>query len=128
MFNVPELKMVIKVETDKQDMSKEQQKGPSLTGAVLFHCTQIWRRTSSPVLTVGGVSGCHYLVHEETDLLGNKRKSPRESIHPGKKSQSRVAFCCHRHVPVVRIKDAFNIFRFLVDDQAVSPPRNCTVT
>lgn len=51
--------MVIKVETDKQDMSKEQQKGPSLTGVVLFHCNQIWRRTSSPVLTVEGVSGCH---------------------------------------------------------------------
>lgn len=61
LFNVPEQKMVIKVETDKQDMSKGQQKRPSLTGALkfLFHCTQIWRRTSSPVLTVEGVSGCH---------------------------------------------------------------------
>lgn len=50
---VPEQKMVTKVETDKQDMSKRQQKRPSLTGAVLFHCTQTWRRTPSPVLTAG---------------------------------------------------------------------------
>ena len=48
--------MVIKVESDKQDMFKGQQMIPRVTGAVLFHCTQIWRRASSPVLTVGKVN------------------------------------------------------------------------
>lgn len=61
---VPEHKMAIKEETDEQDMSKGQQKRPSLTGAVLFHCTQIWRRTSSPVLLLGEWLSC--LVHKET--------------------------------------------------------------
>lgn len=48
--------MVIKVETDKNDMFKGQQMSPRMTGVAPFHCTQIWRRASSPVLTVGKVN------------------------------------------------------------------------
>lgn len=104
----PEHKMAIKEETDEQDMSKGQQKRPSLTGAVLFHCTQIWRRTSSPVLLLGEWLPC--LVHKERDLLGNKRKSPRDSIHSGRNSQSMETFCCHSQFQWLRIKDDFGIF------------------
>lgn len=48
--------MVIKVEIDKQDMFKGQQMSSRVTVTVLFHCTQIQRGTSSPVLTVGKVN------------------------------------------------------------------------
>lgn len=76
--------MVTKVETGKQDMFKGQQMRPRVTDTVPFHCTQNWR-TSSPVWAVGKANVILKLT-QKRDLLGNKRKSPRDSLCPGRNS------------------------------------------
>lgn len=102
--------MVIKVETDKNDMFKGQQMSPRVTGVAPFHCTQIWRRASSPVLTVGKVNVILQLPRRET-YWEIKGKAPEihyalaETLNPGKPFATLPG--CQVHISMPKNKRCF---------------------